>query len=100
MVMVVMVVAYRLYRRKRRYLPAVRPSHCVGLLHPRRDVTLAVKYAPDVDVNGALDVEHEVWVTRQRPGAQAGQVEFVCVAGRTRCRMAGNVAVGLLQRID
>ena len=41
-VMVVMVVAYCLHRRKRRYLPAVRPSHCVGLLHPRRDVALAV----------------------------------------------------------
>lgn len=64
-VMVVMVVAYCLHRRTHRYLPAVRPSHGVGLLHPRRDVTLAVQHAPDVDVIGALNVEHDVWVACQ-----------------------------------
>ncbi len=42
----------------------------VGLVHPRRDVALAMQYAPDVDVIGAFDVEHQVWIARQRPEAQ------------------------------
>lgn len=65
MVTVVMVGAYCLHRRTHRYLPTIRPSHRVGLLHPRWDVPLAVQHAPDVDVIGALDVEHEVWVACQ-----------------------------------
>jgi hypothetical protein len=61
--------------------PGDRPSHGVRLLHPRRDIPLAVKHTPDIDVVRALDVEHEVRVARQRPCAQAGQVEFMGVAG-------------------
>src|SRR5574337_1498075 len=98
--MVVMVVAYCLHRRKRRYPPVTRASHVVGLLHPGRDVPLVMQHAPNVDVIGALDVEHEVRVAWQWPGAQPGQVEFVGVTRRARCRMASDVPVGLLQRID
>ena len=52
-------------------------------LHPRRDIALAVQHAPDVDVIGMLDVEHQVGVARQRPGAKARQVQLVRVARRT-----------------
>lgn len=41
----------------------------VRVLHPGGNVALAVQYAPDIDVVRALDVEHEVGVRRQRPGA-------------------------------
>ena len=71
MVMVVMVAPYRLRRRKRGYAPADRPSDAGGLQHPRRNIPLALQYAPDIDVVRMLDVEHEVRVARQRPGAQA-----------------------------
>jgi hypothetical protein len=36
------------------------------LLHPRRDVALAVQHAPDLDVLRALDVEDKVGISRQR----------------------------------
>jgi hypothetical protein len=41
----------------------------VRVLHPGGNVALAVQYAPDIDVVRALDVEHEIGVRRQRPGA-------------------------------
>jgi hypothetical protein len=48
--------------------------------NPARNVALAMEHAPDVDVVAALDVKHKVWVARQWPGAQTGQVQFVGVA--------------------
>ena len=53
----------------------------VRLLHPRRDVSLPVQNAPDVDVVGAFDVKDEVGVMRKVPMTQARQVEFVGVKG-------------------
>jgi hypothetical protein len=46
-------------------------SEVFRVLHPRRDVALALQHAPDIDVVWALDVEDEVGVARQRQGAQA-----------------------------
>ena len=80
-VMVVMVAPYCLHRRKCRHAPAIRLSHAVGLLHPRRDIPLAMQHTPDIDVVWTLNIEDEVRIVRQRPGAQTGQVEFVGVAG-------------------
>lgn len=57
-----------------------RGSDVVRLLHPRRDVALALQHTPDIDVVRALDVEDEVGVARQRPGAQARQIQFMRVA--------------------
>ena len=99
-VMVVMVVPSCLRRRKRGYASADRPSHAVGFQHPRRNIPLAVQYAPDIDVVLVLDVENEVRIARQRPGAQAGKIEFMGVARGACGGMASNVGVSLLQRID
>lgn len=75
-------------------------SQAVRLLHPRRDIALAVQYSPDIDVVWMLDVKHDVRVAVQRPGAQAWQVELVGVTRRARGRVAPYVGIGLLQRID
>ena len=34
----------------------------VGILHPDRDIALAVQHAPDIDMARALDVEHQMRV--------------------------------------
>lgn len=57
-----------------------RGSDVFRVLHPRRDVALAVQYTPDIDVVRALDVEDEVGAARQRPGAQARQIQVMRVA--------------------
>ena len=77
-----------------------RVSARVGLLHPRRDVALAMQHAPDVDAIGALDVEDQVWIARQRPEEQTGKVQVVRLAGRPAGRMTANVGVCLLQGFD
>ena len=59
-----------------------------------------MQYAPDIDVVLVLDVENEVRIARQRPGAQAGKIEFMGVARGACGGMASNVGVSLLQRID
>ena len=59
-----------------------------------------MQHAPDVDVIGMLDVEHEVRVVRQGPGAQTRQVQVMCVASRSRRGMSPDVAVRLLERVD
>lgn len=59
-----------------------------------------MQYTPDIDMVRTLNVEHEVWIARQRPCAQTRQVEFMGVAWRTCGRVATDVPVSLLQRID
>ena len=63
---------------------------------PGRDVALAMQHAPDVDVVASLDVEDQMRVARQRPEAQTGEVQLVCVAGRASGGMESDVDVGLL----
>ena len=58
-------------------------------------MTVAVRVTPE-----QAPLEHEVRVARQRPCAQARQVEFMGVAWRTCGRVATDVPVSLLQRID
>ncbi len=48
---------------------------------PGRHVTISVQYAPEVHVINALDVEDQVGVAPQLAAAQAGEVEFVPMAG-------------------
>jgi hypothetical protein len=55
-------------------------SDVFRVLHPRRDVALAVQHTPDIDAVRALDIEDELGVARQRPGAQARQIQFMRVA--------------------
>ena len=42
-----------------------------ALTQPGRDIPHVVQNAPDVDVVGAVDVEHDVRIALQRPAAQA-----------------------------
>lgn len=72
----------------------------LGRLHPRRDVALAVEHAPDIDVVRALDVKHQMRVAGQWPDTQAQQIEFVRVTRRARAKVATDMGVGLLQRVD
>ena len=66
------ISSLRLFAPPKTMAPTRRPSHAVGFLHPRRNVPLAVQYAPDLNVVRVLDIEHEMRVARQRPGTQAG----------------------------
>jgi len=43
----------------------------VRILHPCRNIALSMKDAPDVDMIGSLDTEHEMRIALQRPEAQA-----------------------------
>ena len=54
-------------------------SEVFRVLHPRRDVALALQHAPDIDMVRALDVADEVGVALQRPGVQARQIQFMRV---------------------
>lgn len=75
-------------------------SHAVWFLHPRRDVALPMQHTPDIDVVGVLDVEDQIGIPRQRPGAKFRQVQLVGVSRRSRGRMPADVAVRVLQGVD
>ena len=77
-----------------------RESDIFGLLHPRRDVALAVQHAPDINLLWALDVKNEMGIARQWPEAQTGQVQFVGLTWRSGSRMATDVRISLLQGIN
>jgi hypothetical protein len=51
-----------------------RNSDGLGLLHPRRDIALAMQHTPDINVLWTLDIKYEMWIVYQWPEAQAGQV--------------------------
>lgn len=59
-----------------------------------------MQHAPNVDVVGPFDMENPIGTPRQRPAAQARQVQFVRVAGQAGRRVAADVAIGLLQGVD
>ncbi len=61
---------------------------------------MTVQHAPDVDVVRALDMEDDVRVATEWPGAQSRQVQFMAVARRAAPGMTADVRVGGLQRID
>lgn len=67
---------------------------------PLSNVALGMQNTPDIDVVIALDVEHQVGVTLQRPAEQPRQIQIVAIAADTRCRMATHMPVALLKRID
>lgn len=96
MVMVVTVLACSFSRSQER-MPR---SRVTGFLHPRRDVTLPVQHTPNVDVVGVLDIEDQIGIPSQRPGAKARQVQLVGVSRRAGGRMPADVAVGVLQGVD
>lgn len=77
--------------------PGAWTSHFV---HPRRDVTLLVKHAPDVNVLVALDVEDKVRVAPKWPESQVCKPELVCVARRPGRWLTCDVGVGLLELVD
>ena len=79
---------------------AIYTSPRIRFLHPRRDVTLAMQYSPDVNVIVSINVEHDVRVPRQRPRAQPWQVQFVSVARRSCSSVAAEMGVRFLQRIN
>jgi|GEM_PF-7102021 hypothetical protein len=66
-----------LTKREGAIVPADQASRVAGFLQPSRDVTLPVQHAPNVDVIGVLDVEHQMGIPRQRPGSKARQVQLV-----------------------
>lgn len=96
MVMVVTVLACCFSRSPQR-MPR---SHAVWFLHPSRDVTLPVQHTPDIDVVGVLDVEDQIGIPSQRPGAKARQVQLVGVSRRASGRMPADVTVRVLQGVD
>ncbi len=49
-------------------------------MQPRRNIAFTMQYAPHVDVVVELDVEYKVRLARQRPEAQARQIQRVGVA--------------------
>ena len=51
-----------------------------GLPQPRRDVPLAAKHPPDIDVIVALDEKHQIRESSQRPESQSRQVQLMRVA--------------------
>ena len=71
-----------------------------GLAHPCRDIALAMKDAPDINVIAAFDIEDQVRVLLQRPESQIRQVEFMGVPRRSRAGMPADVAVRALQSIN
>ena len=70
------------------------------VLHPGGNVALGMKYAPDIDVIRAFNVENEVGVARKLSGAKTRKVQFMPKARRTRARMAGDVRIGLFECVD
>lgn len=79
---------------------AVHQSHSIRLLHPGRDVPLAMKHAPDVDVIRPFDIKHQIRIPGKRPGAQARQIKLMAVPRRSSGRVPADVRVCLLQRGD
>ena len=79
---------------------AIASGEGVRVLHPDGNVALAVEYAPDIDVVRSFDVEDEVGVGRQRPGAQARKVQLMPIARRARARIVGDVGIALFQCVD
>jgi len=61
---------------------------------------LPVQHAPHINVAWMLDVEQQVRIVRQRPDTQTRQIQFVRVARRPAGRMATDVRIGLLQRVN
>ena len=75
-------------------------SNAVRLLHPRRNISLAVQHAPYINMVRTFYKKHDVRVARQWPGAQTGQIEFVGVARGASARVAADMSVVLRQRVD
>lgn len=80
--------------------PVGRTSRVSGHLHPSRDVTLPMQHTPDVDVVGMLNVEDQIGITLQQPGAQARQVQLVGISRRALGQMPADVAVCVLQGVN
>ncbi len=59
-----------------------------------------MQHTPDVDVVGVLDVEDQIGIPSQRPGAKARQVQLMSVSWRARGRMPADVTVRVLQGVD
>ena len=59
-------------------------SDASGLVHPRGDVALFVKHAPDVNVLGAFDVKDQIGIAPQRPKPQISKPELMRMARLTR----------------
>jgi len=49
-------------------------------MQPVRDIACFMQNPPYIDAAFMLDVEDQIGKTLQGPGAQPGQIEFVCVA--------------------
>lgn len=61
---------------------------------------MRVKYAPDIDAVASFGEEDQVRVAAQWPRPQAGKIQFVRIARRTRARMATEVAKSTLQFVN
>lgn len=72
----------------------------VWILHPDRNVALAVQNAPDIYVGALLDIKHHMGIFFQWPRAQVGHVQLVRIAGRARRRISADVGISLLQCVD
>ena len=72
----------------------------IWILHPGGNVALAMQYAPDIDMVRSFDVEDEVRVGRQHPGAQPRKVQLMPISRLTRARIAGDLGISALQCVD
>jgi Glutathione S-transferase, C-terminal domain len=79
---------------------AGRGSNLFRVLHPSRDVALALQHTPDIDMVRVLDVEDEIGIARQRPESQSGQIQLMGVTRRAGRRMSADVHIGTLQGVD
>ena len=61
---------------------------------------LTMQDPPDFNVIVALDVEHEVRIPGCCLEAQDGQIQLMCIAGRTDAGVGADSCEGLLQFVD
>lgn len=80
--------------------PRIGASVFFAILKPRRNVTLGMQDAPDVDAVLTCHEKHEIGIALQFAAAQSRQIELLSPTGRTACRVSANLRVGGLQRFN
>src|SRR6516225_2345542 len=75
-------------------------SLIIVALQPGRNITLAVKHAPDFHMSLALNIEDQVRITIKRPRPQAWDFQLVPVTGRPDVGVPGETLVRLLDLRD
>ena len=63
------------------------------ILKRYRDVSLAVKNTPDIDVVGVLQIKDQVRKVIQRPRAQTRNIQFMRITRRSGSRIAADMCI-------